>query len=98
MFFLDVRTPEEFAAGHPPGAVNVPVMLAGAGGMSPNPDFMAAVKAALPQQSTPALVACKAGGRSRNAATMMSGAGYTQLLDVLGGFNAWEAAGLPVQK
>ena len=32
--YLDVRTVEEFAAGHPPGALNIPVMLAGAGGES----------------------------------------------------------------
>eukprot|EP00955_Chlamydomonas_euryale_P022202 234644-Chlamydomonas_euryale.AAC.11 len=38
--YLDVRTPQEFGEAHPPGSVNVPVRVAGAVGMAPNPKFV----------------------------------------------------------
>jgi len=93
-----VRTPEEFSAGHAPGAVNCAFMLAGAGGMSPNPAFLASAQAALPDKGKQTLVACKAGPRSAKASAALAELGYTGLLDVQGGFMAWEAAGLPVVK
>ena len=40
---VDVRTVEEFEAGHPAGAFNVPVMNRGAAGIVPNPEFVAVV-------------------------------------------------------
>ncbi|MAF65866.1 MAG: hypothetical protein CMJ84_09445 [Planctomycetes bacterium] len=40
---LDVRTPEEFAAGHLPGAWNVPFGFKGPDGLVPNPEFTATV-------------------------------------------------------
>src|SRR5688572_19907186 len=43
--FVDVRTPEEFADGHVPGAVNVPISLAQGGGMVPNADFVKVMQA-----------------------------------------------------
>lgn len=42
--YLDVRTPEEFAAGHAPNSINIPVMLSSGGAMVPNPDFAAEVR------------------------------------------------------
>ena len=96
--FLDVRTPEEFAQGHAPGAVNVPVMLSSPGGLQANPAFLEALTSALPDAQQPMLVCCKAGGRSAKAAGMLSEAGYAQITDVLGGWNAWTAAALPEEK
>jgi rhodanese-related sulfurtransferase len=61
--YVDVRTTQEFEAGHPPGAVNVPIMHAGAGGMVPNADFLAVMTAAFPWDAK-LVVGCKAGGRS----------------------------------
>ena len=37
--------PQEFSEGHAPGAVNVPIMLSGMAGMSPNPDFATQARA-----------------------------------------------------
>jgi len=37
--YLDVRTEEEFAQGHPAGAINLPVMFMIPGRPQPNPDF-----------------------------------------------------------
>ena len=42
--------------------------------------------------------ACKAGPRSAKASAALADAGYTNIMDVQGGFTAWESAGLPVQK
>ena len=92
-----MRTPEEFGAGHAPGAVNCPLMFAGAGGMSPNPAFLSSAQAALPDKGKQVLVACKAGPRSAKASAALADAGYC-VLDVQGGFMAWESAGLPVVK
>jgi rhodanese-related sulfurtransferase len=106
--YLDVRTEGEYAAGHPAGAQNVPVMLAGPGGMAPNPDFLAVVQAIYPKDKR-IVVGCKAGGRSARAADMMAGAGYTSVIDQRAGFDGargtfgqvtepgWAPAGLPVE-
>lgn len=106
--YLDVRTPEEFAAGHPPGALNVPVLFFRAGGSDPNPDFVATVQRLVPT-STPLLVGCQAGGRSQHGAELLVAAGYTKLSNVRGGFGGardqtgrmvipgWRDAGLPVE-
>ncbi|EOX90728.1 Beta-galactosidase 3 isoform 3, partial [Theobroma cacao] len=41
--YLDVRTPEEFSAGHAPGAINIPYMCKVGSGMTKNPNFLAEV-------------------------------------------------------
>jgi len=89
--YVDVRTVEEFEAGHPPGAVNVPIAHAGAGGMAPNPDFLRAMTATFPKDAK-LVVGCKAGGRSMRAATELLGAGFTNLVDLRPG---WDGARNP---
>lgn len=96
--YLDVRTAEEFAGGHAPGAKNVPFMFAAASGMTPNPAFMSSASAMLTDKDAQVLVGCKSGARSAKASAALADAGYTNILDVQGGFTAWESAGLPVQK
>ena len=50
--YLDVRTESEFVAGHPTGAINVPVAFPGAGGqMAVNPDFLKVVEAVIPKDA-----------------------------------------------
>ena len=105
--YVDVRSVPEFAAGHPTGAYNVPLMNMGPGGMSPNPDFMT-VMATFPKDAK-LVVGCKAGGRSARAAAMLEAAGYTNVIDQRAGFEGapdpatgriaepgWRPAGLPV--
>jgi rhodanese-related sulfurtransferase len=104
--YVDVRTEEEFAQGHPMGAFNVPVMLAGATGMAPNPDF-GAVMAASFAPSAKIVVGCKAGGRSMRAAQILAQQGFTDVLDQRAGWDGarnefgqvaetgWAGAGLP---
>lgn len=84
---LDVRTPEEFAAGHIAGAKNVDFKA---------PDFAAKV-AALDKSQT-YLVHCAAGGRSGKTLDLMKGHNFTAIYHLNEGFKAWEKAGKPVAK
>ena|SRR5439155_15796527 len=106
--YLDVRTEEEFARGHPAGAINIPVVfMKGPGQMDPNDDFLTVAQAALPK-GRKLVVGCLAGGRSQRACEILEQAGYTDLTNVRGGFGGqrdqsgtvivkgWRDSGLPV--
>lgn len=105
--YLDVRTEQEFAQGHPAGAINIPVVfIKGPGQMEPNPDFLAVAGKNLPKEKK-LVVGCLAGGRSQRACEMLEQAGYADLSNVSGGFGGgrdaagqtvrgWRDAGLPV--
>jgi rhodanese-related sulfurtransferase len=80
---LDVRTPEEFANGHIPGAINI------------NVEELSTRMSEIPSD-LPVVVYCRSGNRSATAAAMLSGQGYT-VYD-LGGIIDWQAAGLPVSQ
>ena len=83
--YVDVRTEAEFGAGHPEGAVNIPVMIRGAMGMQPNPDFLAVAQKVL-DQGQRILCGCQMGGRSQRAAQLLDEAGYGDVSNVIGGF------------
>lgn len=105
--YLDVRSIPEFEQGHPAGASNVPLMHAQAGRMAPNADFQKVVQANFPPH-TKLVVGCKSGGRSAQAAGLLTALGYQELADVRGGFfgerdamgrtvvPGWTEANLPV--
>ena len=105
--YIDVRTEAEFAAGHADGAVNVPVVFAGPMGMQPNPDFARIVAAHFPADAK-LVVGCKVGGRSARVCEILSANGYTNLVNMDGGFlgrfdpmgqlvqPGWSQCGLPV--
>jgi rhodanese-related sulfurtransferase len=84
---LDVRTPEEFATAHIPGAKNINFNA---------PDFKAAV-GALDRKAT-YLVHCQSGGRSARATAAMKELQFKSVLHLNEGFSEWEAAGKPVEK
>lgn len=106
--YLDVRTEEEFAAGHPRGALNVPIGTPDPVRMrlDPNPDFLAVVRASVPRE-TLLLVGCKTGPRAELAARVLADDGYTNVRWVIGGFHGiadptgvvrapgWQMLGLP---
>jgi rhodanese-related sulfurtransferase len=106
--YLDVRSIPEFDAGHPAGALNVPLLHFENGRMAPNRDFQSVVGAAFPKD-TKLVVGCKAGGRSLQAATLLEAAGYTSVVDMRGGFHGerdgmgrvtcagWAESNLPVE-
>jgi len=84
--YLDVRSVPEFEAGHPPRAINIPLLHFTPGtGMSPNQEFATVVEAALAKDAK-LVIGCKSGGRSARACDLMSQMGYTNLANVRGGF------------
>ncbi|MEW6254141.1 MAG: rhodanese-like domain-containing protein [Planctomycetota bacterium] len=85
---LDVRTPEEFAAGHIAGAINICLTC------SP-PPFEEAI-AALDKNDT-YLVYCRSANRSATAVSIMARQGFTDIYELQDGLVDWQAAGLPVE-
>lgn len=84
---LDVRTPEEFAAGHLQGAQNIDWK---------NSDFSINVGAL--DKTKPVLVYCQSGNRSQQAAEYLAKNGFTAVYELDGGYSAWESAGKPIEK
>ena len=74
---LDVRTPEEFAQGHIPGAINIPNETIG--GTEP---------ALLPDKDQLILVYCRSGNRSKQASEKLAALGYTNIVE-FGGIRDW---------
>jgi rhodanese-related sulfurtransferase len=82
---VDVRTPEEFGAGHLQGATPMDFYA---------PDFKAKL-ATLPRDGK-ILIYCRSGHRSGLALQAMKELGFTDASDIAGGINAWRGQGLPV--
>uniref|UniRef100_A0A1D1YYX5 Rhodanese-like domain-containing protein 15, chloroplastic n=1 Tax=Anthurium amnicola TaxID=1678845 RepID=A0A1D1YYX5_9ARAE len=92
--YLDVRTPEEFGAGHPVGAANIPYMWKVGSGMMKNQKFLEEVSSIFGKDDK-IIVGCRSGKRSLMAATDLMSAGFTGVTDVAGGYSAWMQNGLP---
>lgn len=84
--YLDVRSEAEFAAGHPPGAFNIPLMHAELDRLVDNPEFLTVVKGVFPRE-TPLLVGCRSGVRSLTAVQLLAAEGYEQLAELGEGFH-----------
>lgn len=108
--YIDVRTVEEFAAGHPEGAVNIPIAFHDpARGMVHNADFLEVVAKHF-SKDRKLMLGCQAGPRSHNAANLLERQGYRDVASVRGGFGGlrdpygqvvaegWAALGLPVSR
>src|SRR5438093_388654 len=79
---VDVREESEFAEVRAPGAVLVPM------------SSFAARAAELPKDR-PLMVVCHLGGRSAAAAGFLIRSGWSDVVNVTGGMDAWERGGLP---
>lgn len=96
--YLDVRTVQEFEAGHPKGAYNIPAFLIGPGGRSFNENFVAEVKAQFATDAS-IVIGCRSGARSLAALQILEGEGYTDIVDNEPGMvgpGGWEVSGLPM--
>lgn len=82
---IDVRTPAEFESLHAAAARNVPLDR-----LDPE-QFRAAVA-----KGEKLVFICKSGARGRQACEKMAGCGLTNVMNVTGGTDAWNNAGLPV--
>jgi glyoxylase-like metal-dependent hydrolase (beta-lactamase superfamily II)/rhodanese-related sulfurtransferase len=80
---VDVRQPGEFQAGHIDGARSKPL------------PSLTSMLGDL-KRDQPVAVHCKSGYRSSIATSLLKRAGFTQVMNVIGGFDAWQTCGLPV--
>jgi rhodanese-related sulfurtransferase len=86
LIVLDVRSAEEFAAGHVPGAINVPH------------DALEGQLSTLPQlKDHDVVVYCKSGRRAGLALEVLARHGYTRLQHLTGDMEGWRAASRPVE-
>lgn len=92
---VDVREPEEFADGHIPGAVNIPL-----GRLEIEVDTHPAVVAregeARSLRERPVVLYCLSGGRSARAAAALQRLGFANPVSLAGGILAWTGDGHPV--
>lgn len=86
---LDVRTPEEYAAGHAPRAKSVPLDELARMGR----DACSTLAG-----DKPVVCICATGNRSSMAATALAKAGIKPVYNLFGGMAAWRSAGLTVRK
>jgi rhodanese-related sulfurtransferase len=84
---LDVRDAAEFSSGHMLGAKNVP---------------LAAIETRAGEldkyKAKPVIVLCADGSRASKAAAVLRERGFANVVNLSGGFPAWQQAGLPVVK
>jgi rhodanese-related sulfurtransferase len=84
---VDVRAASEFATGHLPDAKNIPLAeLAQRGGELAK------------HKNKTAIVVCQKGTRAFSAAKILEKAGFTEVLVLDGGIDAWRAQSLPIAK
>ena len=84
---VDVREPEEWAAGHIPGAVHVPKSY-----------LESRIEGAVPDRSGHVVLYCASGNRSAWAArTLTEDLGYEHVESMTGGFTLWKDRGYEVQ-
>ena len=96
--YVDVRTPEEFAAGHPAGSINIPIG-----------DTFTADASARFAKDAKIIVGCRTNVRSAKAAVLLTAAGFTNVLLQRAGWDAargsfgeivepgWSRVGLPTE-
>ena len=84
---VDVRTPEEFAAGHLRDAKNIPLA-----------DFGTRIGELEKSKGKSIVVVCQTGARADKAVRLLQGAGFEDVVALDGGLTAWHAASLPTVK
>jgi rhodanese-related sulfurtransferase len=84
---LDVRTPEEFAEGHVPGAVNIP-----------QDELGRRIQELAQRRRQEVVVYCERGPRAAKAAVVLAGAGFSDVRHLAGDMAGWRSAGLPIAR
>ncbi|BFU47932.1 rhodanese-like domain-containing protein [Krasilnikovia sp. MM14-A1004] len=79
-YLIDVREPDEWAAGHAPDAHHVPMME------------IPARMAEIPMDAD-VVVVCRSGGRSGQVVSYLSGNGWDNVRNLVGGMQSWAAVG-----
>ncbi len=106
--FLDIRTPEEFADGHPAGAVNIPMHKGGEAARIERSEFVGEVCDRFDDDAK-IIIGCRAGNRSVRAYELLSVLGFADVKELRPGFDGtrgpfgeiiepgWKRLGLPVE-
>lgn len=81
---LDVRSHDEFGAGHLEGAVNLDLL---SGELAAGIDRL--------EKDVPCVIYCRRGIRGRKAMDLLQSAGFSEVYNLSGGYEQWKAAGLP---
>ncbi len=84
---LDVRSEQEFAEGHIPGALNIPYDQLG--------DRLSEIGVA---KTDEIVVHCRSGHRAGIAEKLLIQAGYSDVRDLDGHMNAWQSGGYPIEE
>jgi rhodanese-related sulfurtransferase len=84
---VDVRSSEEFAAGHLRDAKHIPLA-----------DLGARIGELDKSKNRTVIMVCQTGARSDKAARQLQAAGFEDVHSLEGGLAAWKAAGLPLTK
>lgn len=104
--YIDVRSEQEFAQGHPEGAYNVPWLHMTELGMAENEDFLSVMRQHFGHDAK-LLLGCRSGHRSLAAARRLEDLGYQDICELRCGYAGtfdpfgrlqepgWQPAGLP---
>src|SRR5437868_226691 len=84
---IDVRDSDESGAAHVPNARRIS-----------RGTLEIEIEELAPDSSTPIICYCGGGGRSALAAESLQRMGYTDVKSIMGGFKAWQAEGLPIER
>jgi len=84
---IDTREDNEWSAGHAAGAVHLS-----------KGTIERDIEQAIPDKDAPIVCYCGGGFRSALAADALQKMGYNNVISLDGGWRAWQAAGLPVEK
>lgn len=87
MVILDVRTPEEFAAGHVPGAINIPYA-----------HLPVRISEIADAADKDIVVYCEVGVRAEEGAARLRESGFTRLLHLDGDMKAWQQSKRPLAR
>ncbi|MBZ0135905.1 MAG: rhodanese-like domain-containing protein [Planctomycetes bacterium] len=82
---IDVRMPQELNGGTIPGSEHIPL-----------DNILDTVPKSITDPQAPVVVFCKSGMRGGMAQGALRKLGYTNVSNIVGGFDAWQKAGLPV--
>ena len=85
LILIDVRMPQELTGGTIPGSEHIPL-----------DNILDTVPKSIPDPQAPVVVYCKSGMRGGMAQGALRKLGYTNVSNIVGGFDAWQKAGLPV--
>lgn len=86
---IDVREYDEYAAGHLPGAINIPRGVL---------EFKIGMVPECANKDGAFLIYCRTSGRAALSAVQLQRIGYSNVISMAGGFEAWNNEQRPIEK